>query len=114
MASHGIRDRVAIVGMGCTSFGESWDKANLDSAAAAYDLALFYTGVEDAIIADELPPRAAGRQAGAAGGEQRLGRGDAPARLRQAAGAASRAGEEARFPVVRCHPAPPRRHRSLA
>lgn len=26
MASHGIRDRVAIVGMGCTVFGEHWDK----------------------------------------------------------------------------------------
>ncbi len=26
MTSHGIRDRVAIVGMGCTSFGERWDK----------------------------------------------------------------------------------------
>ncbi|HXX90182.1 MAG TPA: acetyl-CoA acetyltransferase [Acidimicrobiales bacterium] len=27
MASHGIRDRVAIVGMGCTRFGEHWDKS---------------------------------------------------------------------------------------
>ena len=26
MGSHGIRDRVAIVGMGCTRFGEHWDK----------------------------------------------------------------------------------------
>ncbi|HEX4538770.1 MAG TPA: acetyl-CoA acetyltransferase [Acidimicrobiales bacterium] len=26
MASNGIRDRVAIVGMGCTPFGEQWDK----------------------------------------------------------------------------------------
>ncbi len=26
MASHGIKDRVAIVGMGCTAFGERWDK----------------------------------------------------------------------------------------
>jgi hypothetical protein len=26
MASNGICDRVAIVGMGCTSFGEHWDK----------------------------------------------------------------------------------------
>lgn len=25
MASHGIKDRVAIVGMGCTAFGERWD-----------------------------------------------------------------------------------------
>jgi acetyl-CoA C-acetyltransferase len=27
MASKGIRDRVAIIGMGCTSFGEHWDKS---------------------------------------------------------------------------------------
>ncbi len=27
MASHGIKDKVAIVGMGCTSFGERWDKS---------------------------------------------------------------------------------------
>jgi len=27
MASNGIRDRVAIVGMGCTPFGERWDKS---------------------------------------------------------------------------------------
>ena len=26
MASNGIKDRVAIVGMGCTKFGEHWDK----------------------------------------------------------------------------------------
>jgi acetyl-CoA C-acetyltransferase len=30
MASHGIRDRVAIVGMGCTAFGEHWDKGVAD------------------------------------------------------------------------------------
>jgi acetyl-CoA C-acetyltransferase len=30
MASKGIRDRVAIVGMGCTPFGEHWDKSAAD------------------------------------------------------------------------------------
>ncbi len=30
MASHGIRDRVAIVGMSCTPFGEHWDKGTDD------------------------------------------------------------------------------------
>lgn len=30
MASRGIRDRVAIVGMGCTSFGERWDRSAED------------------------------------------------------------------------------------
>ena len=48
MASHGIKDRVAIVGMGCTQFREHWDKgledlavegthAGLDSAGIALD-----------------------------------------------------------------------------
>src|SRR5437763_10623355 len=27
MASHGIKDKVAIVGMGCTRFGERWDRS---------------------------------------------------------------------------------------
>ena len=30
MASHGIKDKVAIVGMGCTPFGERWDKSSDD------------------------------------------------------------------------------------
>ncbi|TMK61697.1 MAG: acetyl-CoA acetyltransferase, partial [Actinobacteria bacterium] len=30
MSSHGIKDRVAIVGMGCTKFGEHWDKGTED------------------------------------------------------------------------------------
>src|SRR5215467_1575641 len=30
MGSHGIRDRVAIVGMGCTRFAEHWDKGTDD------------------------------------------------------------------------------------
>ena len=30
MASHGIKDRVAIVGMGCTPFGEHWTKGTDD------------------------------------------------------------------------------------
>ena len=30
MGSHGIRDQVAIVGMGCTAFGEHWDKSTDD------------------------------------------------------------------------------------
>jgi acetyl-CoA C-acetyltransferase len=40
MASRGIRDRVAIVGMGCTPFGEHWDKGAedlvVDSTADAF------------------------------------------------------------------------------
>src|SRR5215471_15516569 len=30
MSSRGIRDRVAIVGMSCTQFGEHWDKSTDD------------------------------------------------------------------------------------
>lgn len=38
MASNGIKDRVAIVGMGCTKFGEHWDKSAEDLLVeAAYD-----------------------------------------------------------------------------
>ena len=40
MASHGIKDQVAIVGMGCTPFGEHWDKVVddmlVDAAQEAY------------------------------------------------------------------------------
>ena len=36
MASHGIRDQVAIVGMGCTPFGEHWDKSTDDLLIAVY------------------------------------------------------------------------------
>jgi len=40
MASNGIKDRVAIVGMGCTPFGEHWDKGPedllVDAAGEAY------------------------------------------------------------------------------
>ena len=43
MASHGIRDRVAIVGMGCTPFREHWDKSlddlRIDAAGLAFDSA---------------------------------------------------------------------------
>ena len=43
MASHGIKDQVAIIGMGCTTFGEHWDKGVddmlIDSATAAYESA---------------------------------------------------------------------------
>jgi len=38
MASKGIKDRVAIIGMGCTKFGEHWDKGPEDLLVqAAYD-----------------------------------------------------------------------------
>src|SRR5499425_460053 len=43
MASKGIKDRVAIIGMGCTRFGEHWDKGAddllIDAAYDAYESA---------------------------------------------------------------------------
>ena len=40
MASNGIKDQVAIIGMGCTNFGEHWDKSVddmlIDAAQDAY------------------------------------------------------------------------------
>jgi acetyl-CoA C-acetyltransferase len=45
MASNGIRDRVAIVGMGCTPFGERWDKGANDLLVDAAGDALAAAGV---------------------------------------------------------------------
>ena len=45
MASHGIRDRVAIVGMGCTRFGEHWDMGVDELLLAATDEAFQSAGV---------------------------------------------------------------------
>jgi len=45
MASHGIKDRVAIVGMGCTPFGEHWDKGADDLLIDASNEALASAGV---------------------------------------------------------------------
>ena len=47
MGSHGIKDRVAIVGMGCTRFAEHWDKG-LD------DLLLDATGTIATFTVDRL------------------------------------------------------------
>jgi acetyl-CoA C-acetyltransferase len=46
MASNGIRDRVAIVGMGCTPFGEHWDKGADDLLIDASKEALASAGIE--------------------------------------------------------------------
>ena len=45
MASNGIRDRVAIVGMGCTPFGERWDKSVDDLLIDSSQEALQSAGV---------------------------------------------------------------------
>jgi acetyl-CoA C-acetyltransferase len=45
MGSHGVKDRVAIVGMGCTRFGEHWDKGIDDLIVAAAGEAFDSAGV---------------------------------------------------------------------
>ncbi|MEO6123420.1 MAG: acetyl-CoA acetyltransferase [Ilumatobacteraceae bacterium] len=45
MASHGIKDRVAIIGMGCTRFAEHWDKSLDDLLIHASDAAFTSAGV---------------------------------------------------------------------
>ena len=50
MASHGIRDRVAIVGMGCTVFGEHWDKSADDLLVDAVTDALASANVDQAHV----------------------------------------------------------------
>ena len=45
MSSKGIMDRVAIIGMGCTEFGEHWDKSVDDMLIEASEAALQSAGV---------------------------------------------------------------------
>jgi acetyl-CoA C-acetyltransferase len=45
MASNGIRDKVAIVGMGCTAFGEHWDKSVDDLLVEAVQEASTTSGI---------------------------------------------------------------------
>ena len=45
MAS-GIKDKVAIIGMGCTEFGELWDKSSEDLIVEAYKEAAEDAGIE--------------------------------------------------------------------
>lgn len=50
--AEGIRDKVAILGMGCSKFGERWDAGTHDLLAEAFDEALGDAGIErDAIEA---------------------------------------------------------------
>src|SRR5262245_57687503 len=52
MASHGIKDKVAIVGMGCTPFREHWDKGADDLLVDAFEETIADAGIEkDAIDA---------------------------------------------------------------
>ena len=52
MASHGIKDRVAIVGMGCTPFKEHWDSGVDDLALDASNEAFTAAGIgKDDVVA---------------------------------------------------------------
>jgi acetyl-CoA C-acetyltransferase len=44
--SSGIKDKVAIIGMGCTQFGERWDVGTPQLLAEAFDEALHDAGIE--------------------------------------------------------------------
>ena len=48
MGSHGIKDRVAIVGMGCTQFREHWDQG-------ADDLMVEYHPAMSSAVAPHAP-----------------------------------------------------------
>ena len=50
MASKGICDRVAIVGMGCTKFGERWDKSAADLLVDAAQDAFQSAGIEKSAV----------------------------------------------------------------
>jgi len=61
MASKGIRDRVAIIGMGCTRFDEHWDKSTDDLLVEAANEAFTSSGVaKDTIDAFWLGTMASG------------------------------------------------------
>jgi len=44
--ANGIKDKVAIIGMGCTRFGELWDKSEEDLVVDAYKEAIEDAGIE--------------------------------------------------------------------
>ncbi len=48
--STGIKDKVAIIGMGCTKFGEHWDKGSEDLTVEAFIEAITDAGIEKADI----------------------------------------------------------------
>lgn len=50
MASNGIRDRVAIVGMGCTNFGERWELSTDDLLVDAATMAMDSAGIPQEAI----------------------------------------------------------------
>ena len=124
MGSHGIKDRVAIVGMGCTPFGEQWNKGTddllVDVDRGDLRVGRHHQGRRRRVLArhrdvgherhDARPPAAAARQAGHArrellrdrvgGAAQRRVRGR-ERRVRRRDGDRRREGEGQRLPGPR-------------
>ena len=50
MGSHGIKDQIAIIGMGCTRFVEQWDKGLDDLIISAADAAYASAGINKADV----------------------------------------------------------------
>ncbi|NQV01006.1 MAG: acetyl-CoA acetyltransferase, partial [Bacteroidia bacterium] len=44
--SKGIRDKVAVIGMGCTKFGERWESSAEDLMIEAFEECLHHAGIE--------------------------------------------------------------------
>ena len=59
MGSRGIKDQVAIVGMGCTPFGEHWDKSVEDMLVEASQEAYASAGIKQADIDEGHGPEGA-------------------------------------------------------
>ena len=64
MASHGIKDRVAIVGMSCTSFIEHWDKGLDDLVVEATADRPHYTHGQTATVTISIPSGLASAKVG--------------------------------------------------
>lgn len=50
MSSHGIKDRVAIVGMGCTRFGERWESSTADLLVESTSEAFASSNIDKSLV----------------------------------------------------------------
>ena len=137
MSSHGIKDRVAIVGMGCTPFREHWDKGTddllIDAATETFasagvakdDIDAYWLGTAQSGMSGITAGRAAEAREQAGHPRRELlrdrVRGAAPGllrrrvrRLRHRDGHRRREGEGLRLPGPQRVPDPQRRHQPHA